>query len=521
MGQELRGESRMGNKTKSLLKLRANRTSFDLGALAAERDTHLSRYYVGRDRFVARALNVNDTASFFVAPKGVGKSAILEMVRQELKRTSSPQSPNPGTVITLSPSQLAISAFSNINITSPLLNDPNKKQWLYKSLWDYIFSTEIGAREYVEDNAFIGFIMNFVRSRDERSIKKLMRLRLDEKGNPEPISARFLKLIKEVEVSAKHEAVGQIAAKATLDHSQSGQNPFGQYELLGLIHHVATRIADTIKNRYYFLIDDLDNDWHNEPLQNELIAAMFSSLQKMCRPPHLKCIVAIQDRIFTELPIEHKDKFRDFICRVDWEVELVQEMIDRRIKHIIDIPPAKIWAGDGLFPKDSFELIMQYTSGKPREAIRLVSLCLETAKRGGRRRVEPGDITYAAKVFSKERAEDIATELEYVYPSFHNLLRHFSGFQKEVRITRIQDAVDKCILAELDKEKSAMSWIRGFENDPLQVAKILLENGILLFKHNQKDAAQPYNSQEHDVYSDKAFVAFHPMFAPGLGIIGA
>lgn len=358
-------------------------------------------------------------------------------------------------------------------------------------------------------------------SRDERSIKKLLRLRFDEKGNLEPISARFLKLIKEIEVSAKNEAVGELSAKAKLDHGPSEPNPFGQYELLGLIHHVASRIADTIGNRYYLLIDDLDNDWHNEPLQNELIAAMFSSLQKMCRPPHLKCIVSIQDRIFAQLPIEHKDKFRDFICHVDWDVDSIREMVDRRIKYIIDIPPAKIWASDGLFPKDSFATILNYTSGKPREVIRLASMCLESAKRGGKKRVEQGDISFAVRAFSKERAEDIASELEYVYPSFQNLLRQFSGFQKEVKIAKIQDAVDKCIIAELDKTSSAMTWIRGYEKDPMQVAKILLENGILLFKHNQKDAPQPYNSQEHDVYSDKAFVAFHPMFAPGLGIMGA
>jgi len=91
-------------------------------------------------------MNVEDAASFFVAPKGVGKSAILEMVRQDLSKPTDPQLPSRGRFISLSPTQLAFSAFSNINITSPLLKDPNKKQWLYKSLWDYIFSTEIGTR---------------------------------------------------------------------------------------------------------------------------------------------------------------------------------------------------------------------------------------------------------------------------------------------------------------------------------------------------------------------------------------
>ena len=131
-----------------------------------------------------------------------------------------------------------------------------------------------------------------------------------------------------------------------------------------------------IKSRYYILIDDLDVDWHNEAAQNEIIAAMFASLRKMCRPPHLKCVVSIQDRIFREIPIEHKDKFRDSLCNVDWEADAVREMIEKRVKYVLEIPAPGIW--NGLFPKDGFAFMWERIGGRPREAIRLASICIET-----------------------------------------------------------------------------------------------------------------------------------------------
>ncbi|HEV3439092.1 MAG TPA: hypothetical protein VG122_17120, partial [Gemmata sp.] len=148
----------MSNKRKKIvgIKLRQGRTSADLGKLTAEEDTHLENYYVGKDRYVDRAKNFDDQASFFVGAKGAGKSAILQMLRLEVQN-------QPFKTINLSPKQLAFSAFTNIGLPSSLLVDANKKQWLYKSLWDYIISTEVGSQEFIDESTFVGLFKNFLR----------------------------------------------------------------------------------------------------------------------------------------------------------------------------------------------------------------------------------------------------------------------------------------------------------------------------------------------------------------------
>lgn len=493
------------------MRLRAGRTSADLGRLVAEEDANLDQYYVRKDRYVDRAMNLHDQASFFVGPKGAGKSAILQMLRLDLKTEAH-------RIINLSPKQLAFSAFSNIGLPSSLLIDANKKQWIYKSLWDYIIATEVGSREYIDDSSYWNIFSRLLRGVDEKRIRRLLRLRFDDQGNLESLSSRFLKLINEVELSGKIDVmeVGGIEGKVKFDPEALAKR--GQFELLGLVHEVSSRLADTITNRYYILIDDLDVDWHNEPVQNEVIAAMFASLRKICRPPKLKCVVSIQDRIFRELPIEHKDKFRDALCHVEWEASIVKEMIERRVNHVLHVPTGKVW--ERMFPQKAFDFIWNRIGGKPREAIRLASICLETARKNSHGSVTQSDMDSALKTFSIERLEDIGSELCYIYPGFTAFLKHFNGYQKEFPLRKVKDAVDLCILKSHDNPQSAFTWIRGYEDNYLDIAKLLLENHILQFKKGRSDPAQPYDAADHDITSDAAFVSFHPMYAAGLGLAG-
>jgi hypothetical protein len=70
-------------RIRNYLTLREDRTLADMSIQVAESDRHLTEYYVGRERYVARAISPQDPASVFIGPKGIGKSAILQMIRLE------------------------------------------------------------------------------------------------------------------------------------------------------------------------------------------------------------------------------------------------------------------------------------------------------------------------------------------------------------------------------------------------------------------------------------------------------
>jgi hypothetical protein len=496
------------NKAKPFLKYKHGRTTADLGRLVAEDDAELALYYTGRDLYVDRALSYDDPASFFVGPKGSGKSAILQMVRLERGYDR---------IINISPRQLALSAFSGMSVNSPLLTNANKHHWLYKALWEYIIITEIGGKQFIDESYLFRLIGSIFGSDTEKKIRRLLTMHFDENGKPETMSVKILKIVKEMEISGGLDIDGiKLDGKATVDFSKLPKR--GEFEVLGLVHNISSKLATAISGSYHIVIDDLDIDWHNEPIQNEIVSAMFGALRTICRPPNLKCAVAIQERIFRELNIEHKDKFREMLCSIDWSKDVVQGMVDKRIKYFIDIPQSQIW--NGLFPNGAYDFIWSHTTGTPREVIRLTSLCLEKAKKNGHASVQQDDVEHAYRDFSRDRLEDIAAELNYLYPDCIQLLYCFNGYHKEFSVAKVREAVASCILKCMETKNARYGWIKGYEANYIDIARVLLENNILLFKKSRTDSPRLYNATEHDISNDGVYVAFHPMYYGALGLIG-
>ena len=174
----------------------------------AEKDKELSTYYVGRDRYLDRALDMDDPASIFIGPKGVGKSAILEMVRVE-KRSDANR------VIDIQPDDLAFHSLANIAATTPLLEEEGKNQALFKSLWDYVLITEIAKREYKTTNGLLQALSKFfTASADQRSLQRILKKTFDDEGVATTFTQRMLTLVKEVELEAGAEGMSAKASFA-------------------------------------------------------------------------------------------------------------------------------------------------------------------------------------------------------------------------------------------------------------------------------------------------------------------
>lgn len=155
--------------------------SGDLGRLVAEQDDNLLDYYVNPERYLDRALRMSDPTVYFVGPKGIGKSAVLQMVR--LRNPTEDKR-----IVNISPTSLAFSALTNLEATSPLLDDASKHQWLFRTLWDYVLALEILTREFPTQNAILDWIKGLFRDRHEVEARRLLKISLGDDGHPEPMS---------------------------------------------------------------------------------------------------------------------------------------------------------------------------------------------------------------------------------------------------------------------------------------------------------------------------------------------
>ena len=491
---------------KNFLKAKTGKSASNFGRIVAEQDPELQEYYVDPEKYVSRALDPNDPVVFFVGPKGAGKSAILQMVR--LSRASDEKR-----IINISPDDLAFSALANVKVTTPILSEVAKYQWLFKSLWDYILSLEVLRREFNDRTTFSTHLSNLIRklfgTQRDAEARRLLLVSLGEEGQAMSLSSRILQLVNEVELSAEVPDIAKVSGKAKLDTTK-GQG--GQLWLLSLINSVAKKMAETVKAPYHILIDDLDLHWQDTPVQNAFIAALFFSLRNFNKPPNLKCSVAIRDQIFRRLPLVDRDKYHDWVCHVEWQEAIVKRMIERRIMTSIDIQQTQIWGG--LFPANSFTRMIRHTYGRPREVIRLSSMCVSEALKHSHQSVEDTDVDSAIGKFADHRISEIASEFSHRYSGLDHVIRKFKGYPKEFEVEKLVSIAEDAWLEKEcgDEIAKEFAWVGEYREDPIGLSRILLECNILLYKSDREAAPVVYDLDTKPEVKRETWVAMHPAF---------
>jgi hypothetical protein len=480
-----------------------------LGRLVAEEDPDLMRYYVGQERYVDRAASFLDPAVFFIGPKGVGKSAVLQMVR--LLRA-----PDASRVISISPDDLAFSALANVNAETPVLANAGQNQYLFKSLWDYVLSVQLLKREYSQNSKVMDMLVGLFRGKDEKEARRLLGMSINDDGSAPSLTDRVLQLIREVELKGETQGL-RVSGSVKVEQPDSREK---QLTLLALVHSVSKTLPSLLKHPYHVLVDDLDMHWHDTPVQNAFLSGLFTSLRKLNNSTSLKFVVALRERIFKRLPLEDRDKLSDWVCRVEWDAPTIRTMIERRVGNALDCRADEVWGM--VFPSGSFELLWKRTTGRPREMIRLVTQCVNCAQSSGHNRIGMDDVTTAVRLFSVSRLEDLASDLGHRYPGFDLLVRKMVGWPKEFSSTKIADlAVGVWMETEGQVQRPLpYQWAAGYQDRSLDLARILLESGVLMVKQCRKAHPEEFDPEIHTDLRDEMWFSVHPMYAPGLNCVG-
>jgi len=490
-----------GTRSRSVL-----RRGVDLGRLVAEEDQNLNQYYVGRECYLDRALNIGDPVIFYMGPKGIGKSAVLQMIRLE-------KSQDEKRIINLSPDDIAFSAFANVRAENPLVRDIGSGQWLFKSLWDYVLLMELWERENSGVQDRWGSFKRLFRSKDEKRIHRLFDITITDKGKAVTLTDRILQLINEIEVSARS-GEQEVSGKVTIDH-----NGGGHFQILAEINHAVKMLPEMLDGEYYVLIDDLDLYWQNEPHQNAFIAALFLSLRRLSRQP-VKFVVSIREDIYTCLPLADKDKSRDRVCRMEWDLTCVKEMIEARVARATGCGRNMVW-GD-VYPENGFELLAQHSTRKPRELIRLASLCISRAVINGHKRVQAIDITEALREYSVERLGDLVSEYRFTYPNLDVVLQKFFGGAKQFAFGTLDSMATELALEALEHDSMGMpwQWAGTYDERAEDFARLLIDIGFLQVKVNRTAAPQDYDADKIGPVTSALWFAVRPMYVPGLRLVG-
>lgn len=177
-----------------------------------------------------------------------------------------------------------------------------------------------------------------------------------------------------------------------------------------------------------------------------------------------------------------------------------------------------IW--NGLFPEGAFAKMMRNSYGRPREAIRLVSLCITEAIRQNHLSVESGDLDTGIRKFSDSRITEVASEYSHQYRGLEHVIRKFARWPKEFSVGRLKSLTEDIWLEiecgeEIAKE---YAWAGGYNDNPKAFGRILLECTVLLYKDKERSEPVPYDLDKPQQIEDNSWVAIHPAFWPALSI---
>ncbi|GGB03017.1 P-loop ATPase, Sll1717 family [Agarivorans gilvus] len=208
---------------------------------------------------------------------------------------------------------------------------------------------------------------------------------------------------------------------------------------------------------YVILFDELDEDYKDiidrEKYRKytDLLTSLFKAVQDVrarFSKHKLYPIVFLRDDIYDILQDPDKTKWTDFKYELDWNRQNLQNLLAFRICRAMpnndrdDRPFNQVWGG--VFEggevkyghKDSrrisvFDYITKNTQNRPRDYVRYMQICADSALEKGLHKVNPRIVKSEAKAFSNYLKSEMEDEIHGVFPEIKQILNLFTKLRKQ------------------------------------------------------------------------------------------
>lgn len=455
------------------------KSGFTLGGEQAEADPLLEdAFYVTGDYDVL--VSRSDPRCFLVGRTGSGKSAALQRLQES----------HPDRVIRINPEDLSLPYITDMQVIRYLdeLNVNLDLFWI--ALWKHVLLVEVLRHRYRVNNAATksSFMAN-LREKVARDPGKRAALEyLDE------FEGRFWceteERVREITDKFTHKigaaaSVGGSGAGATLKASgelsteessevrrqqaEKYQRIVNETQLSKLNKMMEVLNEDILDEQHwtYIVIDDLDRDWVDERLANDLIRCLFRTVLDLKRVRHLKVLVALRTNIFQELDFGKRsggqeEKFRSLVLSVRWTRPDLEGLLDERVR--VAAPRVGLDAANmaDLLPnanrtRNPVDHILERTLLRPRDAIAFMNECLALGT--GKTRLTWEDIKTAESAYSAKRLLALRDEWKSTYPGIDRVLAAFRGSPMKMSRGDYQSRLEDAMLLLSDQTFEGTLWL--------------------------------------------------------------
>lgn len=455
------------------------KSGFTLGGEQAEADPLHEEAFVETALYEVLA-SKTDRRCFVVGRTGSGKSASLQHLEQE----------HPERVIRISPEDLALPYITDLQVIRFLDGLGVKLDLFWIALWKHVLLVEIIRRRYKINSPeakqrFLGGLKDkFIRDSGKQSALKYFddfegRFWVEADERVRNITKKFTERLGAeggVIVGAASASLNGKLSSGSEEQTESRVEMADRYQRivnetqLARLNQMMSILDEAVLDDAHFtyvVIDDLDRDWVDEGVSNDLIRCLFRTVLDMQRVRNLKVLVALRTNIFQELDFGRsggqEEKFRALILEMNWTSRALEQVLDERVKVAARGGDLEARSIKELLPHTNrargnpLAYILDRTLLRPRDAIAFSNECL--ARAAGKPTVSWEDIQVAERRYSSNRLLALRDEWKPTYPGIDALLNKFSG--SPARMTREQflTRVDDCLMLLADPEFSGVRWL--------------------------------------------------------------
>lgn len=371
-----------------------------IGAEGAEQDDDYLRECFVDTGDLAVLRDMASPRRIVVGRTGAGKTALLLHLSHTEER-----------VAWLEPDQLALQYLVNSTILRHLEDLGVTLDLFYRLLWRHVFAVELiqlkyGLRSEADQQGFFTKIRELFRG-DKRKNDAMDYLL--EWGEQFWKDTEYR--IHEVTRRLEHDIKAEMGAKlATFEASLGGSKAASVEDRKEIVHRaqqvvnsvqiqklsqivdiLAQDVFDDPQQRYFVLIDRLDETWAPDPIRYKLIRALIETIKDLQKIGNAKVVIALRrdllQRVFRETRDAgfQEEKYQSLYLPLTWSETSLLNILDRRLNKLVSHRySSQRVAWTDLFPQavgaiDTAQYLVQRTQYRPRDIIQFCNCCIELA----------------------------------------------------------------------------------------------------------------------------------------------
>lgn len=457
------------------------RSAFNLGGEAAEADRLLDdAFYETSDYLVIESRT--DPRCFIVGRTGAGKSAALKRLEEV----------SPEHVIRINPINLSLPYITNLQAIRYLDSLEVNLDNFWNVLWRHVLLVEIIRHRYKVDSADAkNNVLNVLRGKLQNDKAKQAALAyLDEfEGRfwceaDERVRDITDKLTERINAEGGLSAGGpggKLTAAAGVSRESTTESRGQQVDrfqriinesqlarLNKMIDVLDDHILDSPHDYRYVVIDDLDLEWVDERIANDLIRCLFSTVYSLQHVGNLKILVALRTNIFQELDFGRKgggqeEKLRSLVLNMRWTRFDLEQLLDERVRVAASEAGLPVSTIGGLLPHANatmgkpLDYLLDRTLLRPRDAVAFANECLRVGV--GKSKLPWADIKTAENAYSVGRLQALRDEWKGTYPGIDRVVELFRSRSARIGKDEFATLLDDIMTLPADPSFPGVRWV--------------------------------------------------------------